>query len=226
MGLQNWNEKYRPQSLSDIIGQNKIIHDLQEKVNNGGNITHLLFYGLQGTGKTTTAKAIAHDLFGENWQAVFYETNASDDRGIDNVRNRIINYARHKPFLNTARFKIIFMDECDGLTIESQNALRVPMEKYQNCRFILSCNDISKIIQPIRSRCTVYHFQPIDKADVVKRLQYIAEKEGLTVDMKQLEMIADLCNSDLRKAINDLQMNKTPMSEEDRVFLNIEGGIY
>lgn len=215
--MQKWIEKYRPTTLNDIVGQDKIIQRLQEKVNNGGNISDLIFRGRAGTGKTTTAKALAHDLFGDNWKMAFSETNASNDRGIEIIRKKIIPSTKCMALIKVP-FKIIFFDEADGITLEAQDCLRVPMEKTPNVRWILSCNNISKIIPEIKSRCTVYHFQPIDKADIVRRLQHIAEKESLTVDMKQLEMIAEVCGGDLRKAINDLQMNNTSGKEEDGIF--------
>lgn len=220
--MENWIEKYMPETLNDVIGQDNIIHALQDKVNNGRNISNLIFEGRAGTGKTSTVKALAHDLFGDNWKMAFYETNASNDRGIEIIRKKIIPTTKNMPLIK-APFKIIFFDEADGLTIESQNALRVPMEKTPNVRWILSCNHISKIIEEIVSRCTVYEFKPLDKTDIVKQLQYIADKEGLTVDMKQLELIADLCKGDLRKAINNLQMNNAPVKEEDNIFINLEG---
>lgn len=220
--MENWIEKYRPETLNDIIGQNNIIHALQDKVNNGRNISNLIFEGRAGTGKTSTVKALAHDLFGDNWKMAFYETNASNDRGIEIIRKKIIPTTKNMPLIK-APFKIIFFDEADGLTIESQNALRVPMEKTPNVRWILSCNHISKIIEEIVSRCTVYEFKPLNKTDIVKQLRFIAYKEGLTVNVRQLELIADLCKGDLRKAINNLQMNNAPVKEEDNIFINLEG---
>lgn len=220
--IETWIEKYRPCTLSEIIGQNEVIHALQDKVNNGRNISNLIFKGRAGTGKTSCAKALAHDLFGDNWKMAFYETNASNDRGIENIRKKIIPATKCMPLIK-APFKIVFLDECDGLTNESQDCLRVPMERTPNVRFILSCNHISKIIEEIVSRCTVYEFKPLDKTDIVKQLRFIADKEGLTIDIRQLEMIADQCKGDMRKAVNDLQMNNAPVKEEDNIFINLEG---
>lgn len=217
-----WCERYRPKTLNEIVGQDKIVRLLQDKVNNGGNISNLIFHGREGLGKTTTAKALAHDLFGDNWKMAFYETNASDDRGIEVIRKKIIPRCKIGCFISVP-FKIIFLDESDGITSDAQDCLRVPMEKIPNVRWILSCNDISKLKKEVKSRCTVHHFQPIGKADIVKRLRFIADKERLTVDMKQLDMIAEICGGDLRKAINDLQMNKTSGKEEDNIF-NIDLG--
>lgn len=223
--METWIEKYRPKTLDDIIGQDQIIRALQYKVNNGRNISNLIFRGRAGTGKTSCAKALAHDLFGDNWKLAFYEKNASNDRGIEIIRKKIIPNCKIMPFIPVP-FKIIFFDEADGMTTDAQDCLRVPMEKIPKIRWILSCNHISKIIEEIVSRCTVYEFKPIDKTDIVKRLQFIAQKEGLTIDMRQLETIANLCKGDLRKAINDLQMNNIPVKEDKEVF-NIDlGGQY
>lgn len=215
--IENWVEKYRPRTLNDVIGQDKIIHALQDKVNNGRNISNLIFGGRAGTGKTSTVKALARDLFGDNWEMAFYEKNASNDRGIEIVRKKIIPNCKIMPLIK-APFKIIFLDEADGITSEAQDCLCVPMEKIPNIRWILSCNNVNKIIEPIASRCTVYEFKPIEKSDIVKQLRFIAQNEGLTVDIRQLEGIADLSKGDMRKSINMLQMNKTSERENDRVF--------
>jgi len=217
--IENWTEKYRPRTLNDIIGQDIIITKLQDRVNNGKNISNLIFHGRAGTGKTTTAMALAYDLFGEKWKMAFYETNASDDRGLDPIRKKIIPAAKHLPLIPVP-FRIIFLDESDGITPDAQACLRVPMEKTPNVRFILSCNHLSKIIEEIVSRCTVYEFKPIGKAGVVKRLQYIAERECLAVDVQQLETLAELCKGDLRKAINNLQMGNMP-GKTDKQMYNI-----
>jgi len=215
--IENWTERYRPKTLNDIIGQNTIIKKLQDRVNNGKNISNLIFHGRAGTGKTTTAMALAYDLFGENWKMAFYETNASDDRGLAPIRKKIIPAAKHLPLIPVP-FRIIFLDESDGITPDAQACLRVPMEKTPNVRFILSCNHLSKIIEEIVSRCTVYEFKPIGKADIVKRLQYIAERECLAIDMQQLETLAEMCKGDLRKAINNLQMGNIPGKIDKQTF--------
>lgn len=220
--VKNWVEKYRPRTLNDVIGQDEIIHALQDKVNNGRNISNLIFVGRAGTGKTSTVKALARDLFGDNWKLAFHETNASNDRGIENIRKKIIPSTKCMALVPVP-FKIIFLDEIDGMLSDAQACLRVPMEKTPNVRFILSCNHISRIIEEIVSRCTVYEFKPIEKSDIVKQLRFIAHNEGLAVDMRQLEGIADMSKGDLRKAINNLQMNNAPVKEEGDIFINLEG---
>ena len=170
-----------------------------------GNLPHLLFSGPPGVGKTASAIAVAKDLFGDTWTNNFTELNASDERGIDVVRNKIKNFARTSP-LGHADFKIIFLDEADALTTDAQSALRRTMEKYtSNCRFILSCNYSSKIIDPIQSRCAVYRFSPISHEALKQRIAHIAQNEGLEVTDEGMEAAIYVSQGDMRKAINALQ---------------------
>ncbi|RLF54191.1 MAG: replication factor C small subunit, partial [Thermoplasmata archaeon] len=161
-----WTEKYRPKTLSELVGQKEIIQRLMAIVESG-NIPHFLFTGPAGTGKTTSALALARQLFGEDkWRDNFQELNASDERGIQVVRTKIKSFARAAP-LGGADFKVIFLDEADSLTADAQAALRRTMERYSNtCRFILSCNYSSRIIPPIQSRCSVMRFAPLKKEDI------------------------------------------------------------
>ena len=147
-------EKYRPQNFEEFVGQDIIVNRIKSFVENK-NIPHLIFTGSPGTGKTTLSLIIARSLFGNNWRDNFLELNSSDDRGINVVRETIKDFARTKPILNTP-YKIILLDESDALTREAQHALRRTMENYSNtCRFILSCNYSSKLIDPIISRCAI-----------------------------------------------------------------------
>jgi replication factor C small subunit len=199
-----WIEKYRPQKLDDIVGQDEIVERLSSYVKSG-NLPHLLFTGSAGVGKTTAAVTLAREFFKDSWQMNFRELNASDERGIDVVRNQIKQFARTTP-LGDAKFKILFLDEADALTTDAQAALRRTMESYaQTCRFILSCNYSSKIIDPIQSRCAIYRFKPLGEAAVKEEVHRIAKKEGLNITKEAMDAIVYIAQGDMRKAINALQ---------------------
>jgi replication factor C small subunit len=199
-----WIEKYRPSRLVDIVGQDEIVERLSSYVRTK-NLPHLLFTGSAGVGKTTAAVTLAREFFGETWQMNFREMNASDERGIDVVRNQIKQFARTSP-LGDARFKILFLDEADALTTDAQAALRRTMESYaMTCRFILSCNYSSKIIDPIQSRCAIYRFKPLSPKAVKEEISRIASHEGLIVTPAAMDAMVYIAQGDMRKAINALQ---------------------
>jgi len=199
-----WAEKYRPRSLDEIVNQEEIVSRLKKFVKEK-NMPHLLFAGPPGTGKTTAAHALAHDLYGENYQQYLLELNASDERGIDVIRTKVKEFARSR-VPGEIPFKIIILDEADNMTADAQQALRRLMEMYTaSTRFILIANYPSKIIEPIQSRCAVFRFTPLKKEDVIARLKWIAEQEKVEYDIDALEAIYELSEGDMRKAINILQ---------------------
>ena len=204
MASEIWTEKYRPNKFTELVGQEDIIKKVQA-LTGSLNIPHLLFAGPAGTGKSTLALIIVKELFGDHWRENYLELNASDERGINVVREKVKNFARTRSFGNVP-FKIIFLDEADALTPEAQQALRRTMENYsQTCRFILSCNYSSKIIDPIQSRCAIFRFKLLEKKDIEKIIRKIETAESLQVKPEAIEIIYEGSEGDCRRCINILQ---------------------
>jgi len=198
-----WLEKYRPQHLSEIVGQDSIVERLESYVSRR-DLPHMLFAGPAGVGKTTASIAVARELYGEAWEEHFLELNASDERGIDVVRDRIKSFARTS--FGGVDHRIIFLDEADALTSDAQSALRRTMEQFSNnVRFILSCNYSSQIIDPIQSRCAVFRFSPLSDEAVAEQIRHVADTEGIEVTDDGVDALVYAADGDMRKAINGLQ---------------------
>ena len=200
-----WTEKYRPKILDEIINQEGIVKRLKGFVKRK-NTPNLLLAGPAGVGKTTAVLAFANDLYKpENIRVNFLELNASDERGIDVVRERIKDFARTSSFGDIS-FKMILLDEADALTAPAQTALRRTMERFaRTSRFALVVNYSSKIIEPIQSRCALFRFAPLAKEDIQKKVDQISENEGLVITDEGLQTLLDETKGDLRKVINILQ---------------------
>jgi replication factor C small subunit len=204
MTSEIWTEKYRPSKFSELVGQENIVQRV-ESLTNSLNIPHLLFAGPAGTGKSTLALIVVKDLFKENWKENYLELNASDERGINVVREKVKDFARTKSIGNVP-FKVIFLDEADALTTEAQQALRRTMENYSaTCRFILSCNYSSKIIDPIQSRCAIFRFKLLENKNIEKIIQKISMHENLIIDPEAKEILYEGSEGDCRRCINILQ---------------------
>ena len=202
-----WIEKYRPETLADVVGHEDIVGRLESYVAQN-DLPHLLFSGPAGVGKTTSAMAIAREVYGEDWRENFLELNASDERGIDVVRDRIKDFARTS--FGGYDYRIIFLDEADALTSDAQSALRRTMEQFaNNTRFVLSCNYSSQIIDPIQSRCAVFRFGPLAEEAVGEYVSQVATREGIEVTDDGVDALVYAADGDMRRALNGLQAAAT-----------------
>lgn len=205
--LAIWAEKYRPKKLNEVINQKHAVERIKAFVKSG-NVPHMLFAGQAGVGKTATALALAHDLYGEGWRGNVLEMNASDERGIDIVRNKIKNFARTKT-MNKVGYRLIILDEADALTVDAQHALRRTMENYTSVsRFILICNWSSRIIPPIQSRTAIFRFKSLNETAQKKYIERIVKGEKLKIDTSAINAIIHLSEGDLRKVANLLQASE------------------
>ncbi|KAK3178746.1 hypothetical protein OEA41_000883 [Lepraria neglecta] len=213
--LQPWVEKYRPKSLNDVTAQDHTITVLQRTLQ-ATNLPHMLFYGPPGTGKTSTILALAKELYGpEMFRTRVLELNASDERGISIVREKVKDFARmqlsnppphYKDRYPCPPYKIIILDEADSMTQDAQSALRRTMETYSKItRFCLICNYVTRIIDPLASRCSKFRFKPLDQGNAKKRLQDIAENENVKLEAGAVDTLIKCSEGDLRKAITFLQ---------------------
>ncbi|KAK1927184.1 P-loop containing nucleoside triphosphate hydrolase protein [Papiliotrema laurentii] len=215
-----WVEKYRPQVLDDIVGNSDTVERLKV-IAEDGNVPHIIISGMPGIGKTTSIHCLAHALLGDAYKEGVLELNASDERGIDVVRNKIKSFAQRKVTLPPGRHKIIILDEADSMTAGAQQALRRTMEIYSNTtRFALACNMSNKIIEPIQSRCAILRYAKLRDAEVLKRLKEITEMEKVKYNDEGLAALIFTAEGDMRQAINNLQSTWSGFGfvSQDNVF--------
>src|SRR5208282_2412785 len=206
-----WIEKYRPRSMDDVVDQKETVEGIKALLKTPETMPHLLFSGPPGTGKSSMALCIARQLMGDNFRRLVLELNASDERGIGVVRERIKGFSQ---VIQTApsgvQYGLVILDECDEMTRDAQTALRRIMEtSSRTCRFILICNYQSGIIEPIQSRCSVFRFMQLEEREALEYLQKICKAENIVADQKVVARIFELSEGDLRRAVNYLQVAAT-----------------
>src|ERR671939_326011 len=203
-----WSERYRPKKLSQVVDQKEIIKGISNLIKSP-DIPHMLFAGPAGVGKTTTALCIAMELLGDEWRKNTLELNASDERCIKMVRERVKEFAASIKLASDKEFgkpKIIILDEADEMTSEAQTALRRIIEDSAGTtRFIIICNHLSQIIEPIQSRCVVFRFIRLPKEEVIAHLKMICEQQKVKYEEKALSQIYEATGGDLRHSINIMQ---------------------
>ncbi|KAL1709847.1 P-loop containing nucleoside triphosphate hydrolase protein [Schizophyllum commune] len=224
--LQPWVEKYRPKTIDDVSAQEHTVSVLQKALTST-NLPHMLFYGPPGTGKTSTILALSRQLFGpDNFRSRVLELNASDERGISIVREKVKNFARQTPRAQAVAsdgkeypcppYKIIILDEADSMTQDAQGALRRIMETHARItRFCLVCNYVTRIIEPLASRCSKFRFTPLDSSSAAARLSYIATNENVAVSPPVIDTLISTSGGDLRRAITYLQSASRLSSSTD-----------
>lgn len=200
-----WIEKYRPQYLSDVVGNTDIVDHLRI-IAKEGNVPNMILVGPPGTGKTTSIMALAHELLGENFKKATIELNASDDRGIDVVREKIKSFAVQQVRLPPNRHKIVILDEADSMTETAQQAMRIIITDFSNTtRFALACNDSTKIIEPIQSRCSMLRFAKLKPNELKERILKITQIESIPNEQDGIDALIQTSEGDMRYALNNLQ---------------------
>src|SRR5574340_216427 len=201
-----WVEKYRPTKISSIINQKEIVGSLRSLLKNTSEMPHLLFSGSAGVGKTTTALCLAREILGDSWREHTLELNASDERGINMVRERVKKFARFSGLDTNIPFKLIILEEADEMTSDAQTALRRIIEDTsKHCRFIIIAHNISRIIEPLQSRCAVFKFTRISEEDIVSHLEEVCKKEKIKYNADGLKTLYQYSEGDMRHTINMLQ---------------------
>jgi replication factor C subunit 3/5 len=215
-----WVEKYRPKELAELIAHEEIITILNKLIESN-KLPHLLFHGPPGTGKTSTILACARKMYGDNFKSMVLELNASDDRGIDVVRDQIKEFAGTKKLFSSG-VKLVILDEADAMTNDAQSALRRVVEKYTtNTRFCMICNYVNKIIPALQSRCTRFRFAPLRPEQIIGRLQDVVDAEHVEITEGGKTALLQLACGDLRRVLNLLQSAAMayPQITEEAVYL-------
>ena len=217
----NWTEKYRPVGVKGIIGQQRFVDDATSWLERN-EMPNVLIYGNAGTGKTTAGIALAREMLGQHFNSCFKEINASQDRRLDTIRETVTNFATTKS-VEDVPFKVMLLDEIDGMTKDSQRALKRTMERAVNVRFIITCNNEHDVEYPIRSRCANYWFKPLTVETMKEVLNNIALQEYYNVNEDELTKFCETLNGDLRRGINELQacaFSNSNLKEKTKEFMN------
>ena len=220
-----WTEKYRPNTINDIVSHKTNIEILNNYLKIG-NYPHLLFYGPAGTGKTSTILAFAREFYQEYFHSMVLEINASEERGIDMVRDKIKNYVSKTTLFGSEKsFKLIILDEADAMTAEAQAKLRRVMEDYSNsARFCLICNYHNKITEAIQSRCTQLKFPTLGLSEIKKKIICVANENNIIIDNRGIEILVKLYKGDMRKILNNFySMSIVHKELDEHKILEFEG---